>query len=182
MLISFARWSIGNNFLRSLELPQRVSPFFIQPQPYSFILKNNYPVLSFSVYSFAQHLVLWSTNAGQLQSSIGPLLQLIQSYSPLNILTPLHHELLRVSPSSFNLSNLNTPVRPTGVWSHTLPLDIFKNALDRSGFRAHQLGYQLRQTGARPPSKGFFLSCSSQTHTKQPTWFHRDMPSDIKII
>ncbi|KAA1065088.1 hypothetical protein PGT21_024372 [Puccinia graminis f. sp. tritici] len=49
------------------------------------------------IYLFAQHLVSCSTNAGQLQSSIEPLLQLIRSYSPINILTPLHHELLRIS-------------------------------------------------------------------------------------
>jgi len=46
---------------------------------------------------FASLLVEWSSQAGQLQSSIEPLWQLIQSYAPLNILTPLHHELLKIS-------------------------------------------------------------------------------------
>ncbi|WAR61308.1 hypothetical protein PtB15_13B564 [Puccinia triticina] len=46
---------------------------------------------------FVQHLVRWSSHAGQLQSSIEPIRKLIEAYGPLDILTPLHHELLRIS-------------------------------------------------------------------------------------
>ncbi|OAV89239.1 hypothetical protein PTTG_28752 [Puccinia triticina 1-1 BBBD Race 1] len=46
---------------------------------------------------FVQHLVRWSSHVGQLESSIEPIRRLIEAYSPLHILTPLHHELLRIS-------------------------------------------------------------------------------------
>ncbi|PLW06968.1 hypothetical protein PCANC_23838 [Puccinia coronata f. sp. avenae] len=49
------------------------------------------------LFLLVKHLVQWSSQAGLLQTVIEPLLQLIRSYGPINILTPLHHELLKIS-------------------------------------------------------------------------------------
>ncbi|KNZ62962.1 hypothetical protein VP01_1201g6 [Puccinia sorghi] len=70
--------------------PRKLSPKFTYfRESLSFIHSRD-------VCLFASLLVECSSQAGQLQSSIEPLWQLIQSYAPLNILTPLHHELVKV--------------------------------------------------------------------------------------
>ncbi|MBW0505834.1 hypothetical protein O181_045549 [Austropuccinia psidii MF-1] len=55
------------------------------------------PTISPSLTSFVSHLIDWASLADQLQACLVPIYNLIKTYAPLHVITPLHPQLIKIS-------------------------------------------------------------------------------------